>query len=184
MFQLHPQISAPYNIVDSTSNVISFLHVPTPMSPNSTLHRLNQAPNALCVRYGWQLERLPSHCACGETLSLNHALSCSKGAMPSIRHNRIRDLLAQFLTEVCPNVAIEPAPQPLTGETFLHRSTNMDNGARLDVKAQNFWDSSSAFFDVRVLTHTHPPNAKHLPLLATGDMSWRREGHTKGGSSR
>ena len=131
------------------------------------------------------LERLPSHCACGETLSLNHALSCSKGAMPSIRHNRIRDLLAQFLTEVCPNVAIEPALQPLTGETFPQSSTNMDDGARLDVKAQNFWDSSrsSTYFDVRVfLTHTHPPTAKCLLQLATGNMSSRREGRMNGGS--
>ena len=118
--------------------------------------------DALCVRYGWQLERLPSHCACGETVSLNHALSCSKGAMPSIRHNCIRDLLAQFLTEVCPNVAIEPALQPLTGETFPHRSTNTDDGARLHVKAQNFWDSSrsSAFFDVRVFNSHAPSNCK------------------------
>ena len=118
--------------------------------------------DALCVRYGWQLERLPSHCACGETVNLNHALSCSKGAMPSIRHNCIRDLLAQFLTEVCPNVAIEPALQPLTGETFPHRSTNTDDGARLDVKAQNFWDSSrsSAFFDVRVFNSHAPSNCK------------------------
>jgi len=71
--------------------------------------------DALCVRYGWQLERLPSHCACGETNSLNHVLSCSKGAMPSIRHNRIRDLLVWSLTEVCPNVAIKPTLQPLSG---------------------------------------------------------------------
>ena len=82
--------------------------------------------------------------------------------MPSIRHNRIRDLLAQFLTEVCPNVAIEPALQPLSGETFPHRSTNTDDGPRLDVKARNFWDSSrsSAFFDVRVFNSHAPSNCK------------------------
>ena len=103
-----------------------------------------------------------------EALSLNHALSCSKGAMPSIRHNHIRDLLAQFLMrfapipQVCPNVAIEPTLQPLSGETFPHRSTNTDDGARLDVKAQNFWDSStsSAFFDVRVFNSHAPSNCK------------------------
>ena len=67
--------------------------------------------------------------------------------MPSIQHNRIRDLLARFLTEVCTNVAIEPALQPLSGETFPLGSTNVDDGARLDIKAQNFWDNSrsSAF---------------------------------------
>ena len=106
------------------------------MKNSCTLH--NEASVCYYVRYGWQLDRLPSHCACGETVSLNHALSCSKGDMPSIRHNRIRDLLAQFLTKVCPNVAIEPTLQPLTGETFPHRSTNTDDGARLDAKAQNF----------------------------------------------
>ena len=32
--------------------------------------------DALCVRYGWLLARLPSHCLCGETFSVSHALSC------------------------------------------------------------------------------------------------------------
>ena len=93
--------------------------------------------------------------------------------MPSIRHNRIRDLLAQFLTEVCPNVAIQPALQPLTGETFPHRITNTDDGARLDVKAQNFWDSSrsSAFFDVRVFNSHTPSNCK----TSTAACYWRLE---------
>ena len=55
------------------------------------------------------------------------------------RHNRIRGLLAPFLTEVCPNVSIEPAFQPLSGETLSHRSANVEDRTRLDVKAQNFW---------------------------------------------
>ena len=57
------------------------------------------------------------------------------------------------------NKIIEAALQPLTGETFPHRSTNTDDGARLIVKAQNFWDSSmsSAFFDVRVF-NSHAPS--------------------------
>ena len=120
--------------------------------------------DALCVRYEWQLERLPSHCACSEALSLNHTLSCSKGAMPSIWHNRIRDLLAWYLTEVCPNVAIELALQPLSGETFTLRSAKVDDGARLDLKAQNFWVNtrSSAFFYVKVYNSHAPSNCKTL----------------------
>ena len=35
------------------------------------------------------------------------------GGLPSIRHNNIRDFTAKLLTEVCPNVEIEPALQPL-----------------------------------------------------------------------
>ena len=71
--------------------------------------------DALCIRYGWQPARLPSHCLGGGAFSVNHALSCPKVALPSIRHDCIRDITVQLFTEVCPNVAIEPTLQPLTG---------------------------------------------------------------------
>ena len=99
--------------------------------------------DALCVHYGWLLARLPSHCLCGETFSVSHALSCPKPALPSIRHNCIRDLTAQLLTEVCPNVATEPVLQPLSGERFPLRTANVQDDARLDIKAQDFWDRSN-----------------------------------------
>ena len=73
-----------------------------------TLHK-QAFRDALCIRYGWQPARLPSHCLCGVAFSVNHTLSCPKGALPSIRHDRIRDITAQLLTEVCPNVAIKPS---------------------------------------------------------------------------
>lgn len=118
--------------------------------------------DALCIRYGWQPPRLPSHCPCGAAFTVNHAFSCPKGALPSIRHNRIRDITAQLLTEVCPSVAIEPTLQPLTGGRFSLRSSNVEDEARLDVKAQEFWDrsKSSAFFDVRVFNSYAPSNCK------------------------
>ena len=82
--------------------------------------------------------------------------------MQSIRHNWIRDLLARFLTEVCLNIAIEPVPQLLSGETFHLKSPNVDDGARLDAKAQNFWDNSRSnpFFDVRVFNSPVPSICK------------------------
>ena len=94
-----------------------------------------------CMRYGWQPSRMPSHCVCGVDFSVEHALSCSCGGLPSIRHNDIRDLTANLLTEVCSNVSIEPSLQPLTGEILNHRSSNIytEEGARLDVCAQGFW---------------------------------------------
>ena len=118
--------------------------------------------DALCVWYGWQPARLPSHCPCGEAFSVGHALSCSKGALPSIRHNRIRDLTAELLTEVCPNVAVEPVLQPLTGEGFSLGTTNVQDDARLDIKAQDFWDHSkrSTFLDVRVYNSHAPSNCR------------------------
>ena len=52
--------------------------------------------------------------------------------------------------------------QPLTGESFPLRSTNVEEGARLDIRVQNFWDRSnrSAFFDVRVFNSHAPLNSK------------------------
>ena len=35
--------------------------------------------DALCLRYGWRLLRLPSHCICGGQFTIEHALSCSRG---------------------------------------------------------------------------------------------------------
>ena len=42
--------------------------------------------DTLCVRYGWEPTRLPSHCSCGAQFTTTHAFSCSKGAFPSIWH--------------------------------------------------------------------------------------------------
>ena len=114
--------------------------------------------DALCIRYGWEPAKLPSHCSCGVPFTSTHAFNCHKGAFPTIRHNRIRDLTAQLLTEVCPSVEIEPNLQPLSGETFHHRTANTDDNARLDVKALGFWgnDRHGAYLDVRVFNPSAP----------------------------
>ena len=64
--------------------------------------------DAAALRYGWLPLRTLAHCACGSSFSVDHALSCPKGGLPSIRHNEIRDLTAKLLTKVCSQVAIEP----------------------------------------------------------------------------
>ena len=66
--------------------------------------------DALALRYGWLPLRTPAHCACGSSFSVDHALSCPKGGLPSIRHNEIRDLTAKLLTEVCSQVATDQNP--------------------------------------------------------------------------
>jgi len=74
---------------------------------NFTLHKgsFQETP---CPRYGWESSRMPSHCVCSCKFLVELALSCPWGALPSIRHNDIRDLTADLLTEVCPNVTVEP----------------------------------------------------------------------------
>ena len=109
--------------------------------------------DALCFRYGWQLSRVPSHCVCGQQFSTEHVLSCPTGGLPTLRHNEIRDYLATRLSEVCHDVAIEPALQPLNGEHFTLRTTSCDNDAHPDIRARGFWRGGRfdcAFFDVRV----------------------------------
>ena len=120
-----------------------------------TLHK-GDFRDALCLRYGWSPPLLPSHCVCGHSFSVDHALNCKYGGFPSIRHNELRDITADLLTEVCHNVLIEPPLQPITGESFNHKSANSDDNARVDIAATNFWSSRQrSFFDVRVFN----PNA-------------------------
>ena len=73
--------------------------------------------DALCLRYGWQISNLPLHCACGDPLSIDHALCCHKGGFPTLHHNEIRDMSANLLREVYPNMCTEPSLQPLNSET-------------------------------------------------------------------
>ena len=110
--------------------------------------------DALCLRYGWRPPHLPSHCICGHSFTIEHALSCTRGGFPSIRHNELRDITAGLLTEVCHNVGTEPQLQPLSGEQLILQSANREDGARLDIAADDFWggDRNRAFFDVRVFS--------------------------------
>jgi hypothetical protein len=93
--------------------------------------------DALCLRYGWHQSHLPSHCICSKQFTVEHALSCPRGGFPSIRHNEIRDITANLLSEVCHGVGTEPSLQPLTGEQLRHRTANREDGARVDIVAEN-----------------------------------------------
>ena len=140
------------------------------------LHR--EFRDALCLRYGWNLRNTPISCNCGTPFSVDHAMTCHMGGIPTILHNEIRDITATLLTDICHNVATEPLLQPLTNESFAHRSANTEPNARFDIRARGFWSTGQdAFFDVRVFY----PNAQHvrevehgvftpLVLSATGGM--------------
>ena len=54
--------------------------------------------NLPSIRYGWRLERSPSHCACGNTSNLQHALKYPKGEFMTLHHNHIRNTTANLLT--------------------------------------------------------------------------------------
>ncbi len=126
-----------------------------------TLHK-QAFRDALSLRYGWTPKKLPTKCACGSSFTVEHALSCAKGGFPSIRHNEIRDLTANLLSEVCNNVCIEPELLPVTEENLAGASANTQPGARLDIAANGVWGGSfeRTYFDVRVF-NPHAASNRH-----------------------
>ena len=108
--------------------------------------------DALCLRFGWQPVNWPQTCVCGKPFCVEHAFTCPCGGFPSIRRNEVRDLTASLLSEVCSDVGVEPALQPLDGEPLKFATANSEDGARLDVVARDVWgrNRQRAFFDVRV----------------------------------
>ena len=125
--------------------------------------------DALSMRYGWLPERLPSKCVCSEKFTIDHALSCPRGAFPTIRHNEIRNLTGNLLTEVCNDVQLEPVLQSLTGETLNHATSNTHDEARADISARDFWGNrQKAFFDIKVFNPFAKSNQKFaLPSCYT-----------------
>ena len=92
--------------------------------------------DVIALRYGWSPQNLPSNCVFGKSNTIEHALSCPNGAFPTIRHNDIRDLMAELMSEVCHDVSKEPS---LQSESLSLHTCNLDNGAWLDIKASSFW---------------------------------------------
>ena len=103
-----------------------------------TLHK-GEFFDAMALRYGWIPSQIPSKCDCGNSFSVEHALSCARGGFPSIRHNEICDLTAALLTEVCHDVYIEPELQPISEEALSGATSNAQDGARLDIAANGVW---------------------------------------------
>ena len=121
--------------------------------------------DAMALRYGWSPSNLPSKCDCGSNFTVENALSCAKGGFPCIRHNEIRDLTANLLTEVCNEVCIEPNLQPTTPDQLSGATANSQDGARLDISANGVWGGrfEKTFFDVRVFNPYAPSNRNQTP---------------------
>ena len=104
--------------------------------------------DGIALRYGWDPVKLPSICACGEDFNVANALHCPKGVYTHIRQNDIHDSFANLPNEVCDDVEVEHFLQSSQGDTFANRTTTIDDDARLDIKANGFFDSrfSRKFF--------------------------------------
>ena len=112
--------------------------------------------DSIRLRYGWDISNLPTTCPCGSKFDIQHCMSCKKGGFVSIRHNDLRDLTANMVSEVCKDTEIEPRLTPLSGEELRGRTSNNSNEARVDIRTRGFWErGQQAFFDLRVFD----PNA-------------------------
>ena len=110
------------------------------------------------------MNQLPSACDCGEAFTVDHAFSCSYGGFHSLWHDEIRDVTADLLSEVSHNISTEPRLQPLSGESLRFKTSNCQDEASLDIKAQGLWGDchQCTFFDVRIYnpfaqTHKNKP---------------------------
>ena len=75
-----------------------------------------------------------------------------------MRHNRIRDLEASILRDVCKDVKVEPELQSVGDRTIS--SSNTSEKARLDVSAVGIWSPMErTFLDVRIV-HPNAPSYK------------------------
>ena len=112
--------------------------------------------DSVCLRYGWQIPNTPSFCQCSKKNNIDHALSCKLGGYVTMRHNRVRDLEAEMMAEVCRDVKTEPLLLPLDNE--VDRSGNVAQQARLDVSGIGVWGSyERTFLDVRIV-HPNAPS--------------------------
>jgi hypothetical protein len=120
--------------------------------------------DAVLMRYMWPLSDLPSMCVCGSPFSIEHSQMCHTGGFINMRHDSIRDILAEEMRTVLRDVETEPPLLRLSGEVIHPGSANMDPDARADIRARGFWtDQQSAFFDIRVF-YPHAPSYQSKSL--------------------
>ncbi|XP_064400133.1 uncharacterized protein LOC135346443 [Halichondria panicea] len=132
--------------------------------------------DALSLRYSWQPSGVPSSCACGKQFSVDHALSYPKGGFTITRHNEIRDLTANLLTEICSDVCVEPELQPVSGEELIGLSANVQDGARLDIACNGFWGGrfERTYLDVRVF-NPHAKSNQHTNCYRKHELEKKRQ---------
>jgi hypothetical protein len=89
---------------------------------------------------------------------MEHSQICHTGGFINMRHDQIKTLLYNEMSEVFRDVQVEPSLTPLSGEVILPASANREPDARSDIRARGFWtEQQSAFFDVRVF-YPHAPS--------------------------
>ena len=119
--------------------------------------------DSVCLRYGWNIPNTPSFCQCKAENNIDHALNCKMGGYVGMRHNRVRDLEATLMKEVCHNIQIEPELLPIAREGPQRRGITAEK-ARLDVAGVGVWGAyEKTFLDIRIM-HPNSPSYLNKPI--------------------
>ena len=70
------------------------------------------------LRYDLVLPNMSSACCCNAKMDVQHAMSCKRGGFVTIRHNDLRKITTNLLSNVCNDVKIEPKLLTVTHENF------------------------------------------------------------------
>ena len=155
--------------IDRQRQTGAWLHA-QPCNIERTALSAQEFRDNLSLKFGLTPSHLPSICdGCGGPFSVVHALDCKTGGLVNLRHNEIRDELAQLASLAIPrsSISIEPhlftaplatlAPgQPIDQSTTTttpppppHTSTPPDT--RGDLAIRNLFErGTTAIIDVRV----------------------------------
>ena len=107
-------------------------------------------------------------------MSMWHSVRCKQytklqeGWLHYTSHDNLRYLSTNLLNRVCKGVEAEPHLLPVTNERFEHKTANTSKEARLDIKANSFWQrSKTAFFDI----HSFLPQRRFICSISVISFS-------------
>ncbi len=144
-----------------------------PLVEQGFYHAALDWKDVIAARYGLPMKGLPSHCGCGKSFTLSHALQCATGGFIIARHNDIRDFLLDLLGGLFADVRKEPSLDELSEEEQAelrarYKTANLCRHPRGDLSAMGFWRPHQRVYgDVRVWNH----------MATTYSSMTSREGH-------
>ena len=120
--------------------------------------------DSISLRYNWHIDNVPNYCGCGSANNIDHCLTCRHGGYVVMRHNQIRDTIADVMKEVCHDVQVEPHLIPIEGESLINSNASTEDNARLDVSGRGVWAPfDRTFIDIRA-THPNCRSNRENPL--------------------
>ena len=65
-----------------------------------------------------------------------------------VRHNEVRDVVADAMSSAFQDVEVEPVLLPHSGEDLFWKTTNRSEESRVDIRTVGFWTRQQAAFSI------------------------------------